>query len=50
MTINNDEAERGEIDQEIETIHRAHRILNRKVLKRIGDVFEEKIEIETSIP
>lgn len=49
-TINHDEAEREKIDQEIGTICRAHRILNRKVLKRTGEVFEEKIEIETSIP
>lgn len=45
-----DEEERKTIEQEINIIRRAHVVLNKKALKRSGEIFDEKIEIETSVP
>lgn len=44
------EEERKAIDQQIEAIRRSHRVVNRKAMNRIDEIFNEKIEIETSIP
>lgn len=44
------EEERKAIDQQIEAIRRAHRVVNRKAMNRTEEIFNEKIEIETSIP
>ena len=45
-----DEEERKVIDHLIETIRSAHRSVNRKAMRRIDEILDEKIEIETSIP
>ena len=45
-----DEEERKTIDQEIYTIQRTHRVLNKKALSRSDEIFYEKIDIETSVP
>ena len=44
------EEERKIIDQQIEALRRAHRIVNLKATKRMNEIFNEKIEIETSVP
>lgn len=45
-----DEEERKIIDQEINIVRRAHSVLNKKALNRSDEIFDEKIEIETSVP
>ena len=44
------EEERKTIDQQIAVIRRAHSVVNRKAMRRIDELFNEKLEIETSIP
>lgn len=45
-----DEEERKVIDQKINAIRKAHSVVNRKAMNRTGEIFDEKIEIETSVP
>ena len=45
-----DEEDRKEIDKMIESICRAHRVVKRKTINRSVEIFEEKIDIETSVP
>jgi len=45
-----DEEERKTIDQEINAIRKAHSVLNKIILNRSNEIFDEKIEIETSVP
>ena len=44
------EEERKTIDQQIAAIRRAHSVVNRKAVRRRDELFNEKLEIETSIP
>lgn len=45
-----DEEERKAIDKKIEVIRRAHQVVNRKAWNRSYEIFDEKIDIETSVP
>ena len=45
-----DEEARKEIEQQIGVIRRAHTVVNRKALNRKNEIFDKKIEIETSVP
>ena len=49
-TIQYNEEERKAIDQLVGEIRRAHSALNKKAIDRENEIFEEKIEIETSVP
>ena len=49
-SLSYDEKERKAIEQQIQVIRRAHRMINRKVMNRSNEIFDEIIEIETSVP
>lgn len=49
-SLSYNEKERKAIEQQIQVIRRAHRMINLKVMNRSNEIFDEIIEIETSVP